>query len=50
MNWRTEGAVNLVDGDAVVLRTGYLWSNLELPATPGVLLTVELQTDVDFQS
>lgn len=47
VNWRTEGAVNLVDGEAVVLRTGYLWSNLELPATPGVLLTVEFQTDVN---
>lgn len=43
--WRTEGAVNLTDGDAVVLRTGYLWSTLELPATPGVQLTVEFATD-----
>ncbi|MBI5494413.1 MAG: hypothetical protein HY904_05250 [Deltaproteobacteria bacterium] len=43
--WRSQGPAVVQDGDAVVQRDGYLWSNGALPATPGALLTVEFQVD-----
>jgi hypothetical protein len=46
--WQTKpvgAGATVRDGDAVILRGQYLWSNLGLPGTPGVQLTVDFQAD-----